>query len=59
MNLGGRQVSTLRRLGGEPFFALPNRTWQRPYSPNSGPYGLRPKSAASNIRVSLRRNPNA
>src|SRR5450759_365731 len=48
-------VSTLRRLGGEPFLALPNRTWQRPNSPNSAPCGLRPKSAASSILVSLRR----
>ena len=29
-------VSTLRRLGGEPFMALPNRTRHRPNSPNSG-----------------------
>src|SRR6266566_9792569 len=41
--------------GRRALFALPNRTWQRPHSPNSAPCGLRPKSAASSIRVSLRR----
>ncbi|MFI1161855.1 hypothetical protein [Streptomyces sioyaensis] len=37
--------------------ALLNRTWHRPKSPYSAPCGLRRKSAASSIRVSLRRRP--
>ena len=53
-----RTVSTLRRFGGDPFIALPNRTWHTPYSLNSGACGLGPKSATSSIAASVRRNPN-
>ena len=51
-------VSTLRCFGGDPFIALPNRTWHTPYSPNSGACGFGPKSAVSSIAASVRRSPN-
>ena len=51
--------STVRRLGGDPLGALPNRTMTVPKSPNCGAFLLRRKSVMSTREASLRRNPNA
>jgi len=52
-------VNTVRRFGGLPRDALPNRTLTQPNRPNRAAFGLRPTSEKSSPHASPRRNPYA